>query len=374
MVAVERDDVVAREPGPRRHRERIVGGVAAAAHPRAQAQVRVDTVEHAPYPAQRIIGMRILSFADGAQPVDRRLPGLGPAHLLETGQQFVGKHLIFGAGPDVADAELVGGHEHRPIRHALGDPGRVVFVVGQGAHLEYPGFLLVAHQQGLAGREIAIPVDQGTHQADGLARRPAAFQRHPRQFRAVEQAAMLAGLFGFFLRYMRRLEARAVGALAHHEVVLVHDAVAAVEVGERMSHLRDAADQRRVRPARHLVARAALTAHQARIGIAAAVDHAAQAARRVMLGRDVDDALVRQLVVVRVGHHHRAVGRGAIRDDHRGAHDGLPYFLAYQTPIWEPIRVTLPPVLELPLGRTGRCGYGTPSAFTKISSLPGSFS
>ena len=196
----------------------------------------------------------------------------------------------------------------------------MILLIRQRAHFKDPGLLAVADKQRFARGEIAVFVDQRAHQLDCLTGACAALQCNARQFSTVEQTALPAAARRLLLRNMRGLELGAIGAFAEHQIMFVHHAIAAVEIGVSMHHLPDPADQRRLRIALQLVVRAALIAHQPRIGIVRTVNHAPQGFGRVILRRHEDQPLIGQFVIVRVGDAHGPVGAGATGKDHRRAH------------------------------------------------------
>ena len=84
--------------------------------------------------------------------------------------------------------------------------------------------------------------DQRAHQFDGLSRLHAALKRDSGEFRGIEQADVLAGRLRLLRGHAVRLIAGAVGALAHHQALFVHDSVIAVEIGVGLCDLGDPPD------------------------------------------------------------------------------------------------------------------------------------
>ncbi len=325
MVAVKGEHVPDVERAPGSHRKRIVLGVAVL-DPGAQAEIGVDPVKHAPHAAQGVVGVIVLAGADRPEPVQRSVLRIPPAQFLESGEKELGVHKVRAIWLDLADAELVGGHKDLAVRDPLGHPGRVVPVIGQGTHLEHPGLVLIRHQQGLAGRVVAVLLDELAHERDGIAGGLAALEGDAGKLGAVENPYLLSGVHRLFSGDRLRLVVGSVGALAHHQVVLIHHAIVAIEIGVRMGYLGDVSDRLGFLVAfTGEVTWAALLGHDARIAIVL-LKHLPHGSGLVVLGRDVNEPLVRQFVVVRVCHHHRTVCAGALGDNHRRAHDNLLMF------------------------------------------------
>ena len=122
-----------------------------------------------------------------------------------------------------------------------------------------------------------------------------------------------------FALFKSGLMAGTIRALPHHQVMLVHDPVIAIEIGVGVFDLWDFADIGRYLPSGGIIPLAARFGDKAR-KVIRLCQHTAHCAGFVVGGGDADNALVAQLVIIGMGNDHGARLCGALGDDHRGAH------------------------------------------------------
>ncbi len=118
------------------------------------------------------------------------------------------------------------------VGNPLGRPGRADVVLARPDDLHQPHFLRVGNRQRLALVAPAVLLDQLAADADGLAGGLCPFEHQPGQVVAVDQPLLADQLLP-----------AAKGRFADGQLMLVHDAVDAGDVAERLGHLRDLADR-----------------------------------------------------------------------------------------------------------------------------------
>jgi len=184
-----------------------------------------------------------LAIAIDPGEVQRAVLGLPPAFLFGDIEDVRRVQHVQRAAAHLANPELVGGGEEVVIGHALGHPDALLAVWVEGAHFHDPALVGVCHEQRLAGSVISVSINQFPHEQYGLPSLGAAFQCHTRKLGRIENA--LPGL-----RF--RINLGLVRAFAYGELMLVHYAVIAVDVGVGMRDLRDMS-QRNTGRARYFV-------------------------------------------------------------------------------------------------------------------------
>lgn len=130
---------------------------------------------------------------------------------------------------------------------------------------------------------------------------------------------MLAGFFGFLPGDEFRLMPGSVRALAHHQPMLVHDAIIAIEIGVGGFGLINFANWLGDRKVFDVIPRPTILPVEPWIGIRLWHDGALGICR-VFLRLNADDPLVRKFVIVRMGDRHRTVCAGGSGNNHCRAH------------------------------------------------------
>ena len=309
IVAMNREDIANRQLLVRGHRKWIGAGKRPF-RPRRQTQGRCGQRLRPPYPAQRIVRMMKLAVPVNPGEVQRAAFRRPPAFCPGNFKDIRRIHHIFGIGPNVTDAELVGGHKHLIVRHPLRHPdaaGAIHIIAG---HFHDPAFMGIRHQQRFARAVVAILFDQFAHEPDGFARGFRPLQRY---------AGKLGRIKNPFPRFRLRVHFRFIGALADGKLMFVHDAVIGVKIGVRVRDLRNVAERHAGRDILDVVIGTALLRHDAMADRSAPLRFEVQrrvriidgphGARLVILRRNINHAGIVQSII-RMGNHDRSIRRG----------------------------------------------------------------
>lgn len=217
-------------------------------------------------------------------------------------------------GIDLADAQFV----RRDKDFAVGDlPGhpQAASALRAGRHFDDPTLFLVPDGKGFTGSVITVFLDELPDEEDRFPGGLASFRRHPAQFGTVENQFPRDGV---------GLNFRPVGALAEHELVLVHDTVTGIVIGIGMGHLGNIAQRNALGLVGIDIGRTPVGSHVSQQFVtvilrsvpegAGVIIHRPESAGLMIRRRDINEALVEEFAVVRMSDHYRAVLRGPLRD------------------------------------------------------------